>query len=232
MFGINEGYDLIKGNPPYIPLQNNNGRLGKKYQDCGYCVLDGKGDIYQLFYERGVQLLKQDGLLCFITSNKWMKASYGEKMRRFLIRNSDPIRLLDLGPKVFGAAAVDTNILLTRRRPGKKGKIIPADSLASRDNRDIRGCEFDKKIVTEGEDAWLVLSPMEWSIKKQIDKAGVPLGQWDDVYLFSGLKTGRNKLFLLDVQEYKDLPRDLKTEIADIGKPAMLGKDLHMRYLA
>ena len=231
MFGINEGYDLVIGNPPYIPLQDNNGCLRRKYQDCGYCVLAGRGDIYQLFYERGAQLLKQDGLLCFITSNKWMKAPYGEKMRRFLVKNTDSIRLIDLGPKVFGAAAVDTNILLARKCIGKKGKIISADRLARAGNREAHRCKFDKQIITEGEGAWLVLCPIEWSIKKQVDKAGIALEQWNDTCLFSGIKTGRNELFLLDVQEYKGLPRDLKTEIEDIVKPAMLGKDLQKRYL-
>lgn len=232
MFGIDEGYDLIIGNPPYISLQSNNGCLRQKYQDCGYCVHTGRGDIYQLFYEKGVQLLKQNGLLCFITSNKWMKAPYGGKMRKFLIENTASIRLIDLGPNVFGAAAVDTNILLTQKHLGRKSQRMPADILLKRGNRDVHECKFDKKMVAAGEDAWLVLRPMEWSIKKQVDKTGVPLKQWDSIRLFSGIKTGFNELFRLNEQEYKDLPQNLQTETAEIATPAMLGKDLHRMYLA
>ncbi len=45
-----------------------------------------KGDIYCLFYERGYQLLKPNGHLCYITSNKWMRAGYGEKNARILLQ--------------------------------------------------------------------------------------------------------------------------------------------------
>ena len=41
-------------------------------------------DIYCLFYERGAKFLCSDGHLCYITSNKWMRAGYGEQLREFL----------------------------------------------------------------------------------------------------------------------------------------------------
>jgi hypothetical protein len=43
-------------------------------------VLEG---IYVYFYELGLRLLKPGGLLSFIVTNKWMKAGYGEPLRRF-----------------------------------------------------------------------------------------------------------------------------------------------------
>ena len=77
MFGIEEGFDLVIGNPPYRRLQDNGGELANKYMSYGYETFDGNGDIYCLFYERGWQLLKKEAHLCFITSNKWMRAGYG-----------------------------------------------------------------------------------------------------------------------------------------------------------
>ena len=75
------------------------------------------GDIYCIFYEKAVQLLKQDGTLCFITSNKWMRAGYGEKTRQLLSEKTNPIKLIDFaGTKVFESATVDVNILLAKKQ--------------------------------------------------------------------------------------------------------------------
>jgi hypothetical protein len=84
MFGIADGFDIVIGNPPYIQLQSERGKLGKLYEPCGYETFDSTGDIYCLFYERGNNLLRPGGTLCYITSNKWMRAAYGENLRRYL----------------------------------------------------------------------------------------------------------------------------------------------------
>ena len=83
MFGVEEGFDIVIGNPPYIQLQADHGKLGDIYKPCGYETFAKTGDIYCLFYERGWQLLKVNGHLCYITSNKWMRAGYGEATRKF-----------------------------------------------------------------------------------------------------------------------------------------------------
>src|SRR5690606_17960151 len=53
MFGMEEGFDIVIGNPPYIQLQKDGGKLTKMYQNCGYKTFSKTGDIYSLFYERG-----------------------------------------------------------------------------------------------------------------------------------------------------------------------------------
>lgn len=85
-----EGFDIVIGNPPYIQLQNNGGELAKLYEDCRFQTFAKTGDIYCLFYEKGWQLLRQQGHLCFITSNKWMRAGYGEKTRGFFAHHTNP----------------------------------------------------------------------------------------------------------------------------------------------
>lgn len=114
MFGLSEHpFDIVIGNPPYIQLQNSGGELAKLYADCGYKTFARTGDIYCLFYERGQQLLKDGGHLCYITSNKWMRAGYGEKIRDFFAKNTNPQLLIDFaGVKIFESATVDINILL------------------------------------------------------------------------------------------------------------------------
>ena len=102
MFGVSDGFDIVIGNPPYIQLQSNGGKLGKLYEKLGYSTFVRTADLYCLFYERGWQLLKCDGHLCFITSNKWMRAGYGANLREFFAKKTNPLLLIDFaGVKVL-----------------------------------------------------------------------------------------------------------------------------------
>ena len=106
---------MAVANPPYIQLQRDGGRLGQLYRDSGFATYVRSGDIYQLFYERGCQLLQADfGLLAYITSNSWLKAEYGKPLRRFFSERHTPLRLLELGKDVFDSAIVDSGVLLLR----------------------------------------------------------------------------------------------------------------------
>ena len=135
MFNVKDGFDIVIGNPPYIQLQNNGGELGKLYAPCGYESFASTGDIYCLFYERGWQLLKKGGHLCYITSNKWMRAGYGEKLRTFLASRTDPQLMIDFGGvKVFESATVDTNILLFEKAKNTHHTICAATSKQNRDS--------------------------------------------------------------------------------------------------
>ena len=116
MFGVTDGFDIVIGNPPYIQLQADKGKLANLYSPCGYETFNRSGDIYCLFYERGNQLLKDKGSLCFITSNKWMRANYGAELRGYLTTKTNPNNLIDFGEThVFESATVMTNILLFKK---------------------------------------------------------------------------------------------------------------------
>ncbi|HPY97344.1 MAG TPA: N-6 DNA methylase, partial [Candidatus Cloacimonadota bacterium] len=119
MFGLEDGFDIVIGNPPYIQLQKMKyEKILKDYQDQKYIVYHGKGDLYCLFYEQGINILKKNAFLCYITSNKWMRTGYGEKLRGFFAEQN-PKLLIDLGGGVFANATVDTNILLIEKNDNK-----------------------------------------------------------------------------------------------------------------
>jgi type I restriction-modification system DNA methylase subunit len=116
MFGVNTASNRHR-KPPYIQLQkayNSKIKFADLYKEQGYQTFDRTGDIYCLFYEKGINLLNDKGHLIFITSNKWMRAGYGEKLRKFFL-NYNPKILIDLGPNVFESATVDTNILIIQK---------------------------------------------------------------------------------------------------------------------
>lgn len=135
MFGVADGFDIVIGNPPYIQLQNNGGELAKLYENCNYSTFARTGDIYCLFYERGWQLLKKNGHLCYITSNKWMRAGYGEKTREFFANKTNPMLLIDFaGVKIFESATVDTNILLFSKSSNQHETVCAVTNKQNKDS--------------------------------------------------------------------------------------------------
>jgi len=77
-----EGFDAVIGNPPYIQLKKMPELKAIKSE---YEIFNANGDVYTLFIERAIQLLKPKGRLSFIISNKWLRAAYGESVREFLL---------------------------------------------------------------------------------------------------------------------------------------------------
>ena len=107
----NGGFDAIVGNPPYVRQE-----LIKEYKNYFsnyYACYTGTADLYVYFFERAYELLKENGRLGFITSNKYFRAKYGEKLREFLIKNTKIDNVIDLnGVRIFKSATVDSAIII------------------------------------------------------------------------------------------------------------------------
>ena len=232
MFGISGGFDIVIGNPPYIQLQRNNGKLSRLYKKMAYATFAGAGDIYQLFYERGCHLLKERGHLCYITSNKWMRTDYGIKLRRFFVENTNPKILLDFGGfRVFENATVDTNILLIEKASYRHQLQATHFKSDFKVNSGIRN--YAKKNAVRlshlSDDTWFIGSRDEIALKEKIERIGTPLKEWD-IAINRGILTGFNKAFIID----KDTKEALIAEdprSADIIKPVLRGRDIK-RYRA
>ena len=62
------GFDIVVANPPYIQLQKAINDYSKKsyadiYKDCEYKTFKRSSDMYVLFYEKGIELLKENGII-------------------------------------------------------------------------------------------------------------------------------------------------------------------------
>ncbi|WP_434503634.1 Eco57I restriction-modification methylase domain-containing protein [Prevotella sp.] len=228
------GFDIVIGNPPYVQLQNNGGELAKMFQKCGYDTFARTGDIYCLFYECGWQLLKKGGILCFITSNKWMRAGYGQSTRKFFATKTNPKLLIDFtGVKIFESATVDTNILLFSKENNEhkttcavtnklnKGSI---NNLSVFVEQNHTTCDFSTS------DNWVILSPIEQSIKRKIEAAGTPLKDWD-VQINYGIKTGYNDAFIISTDKREEILANCKDDnerkrTEELIRPILRGRDI------
>ena len=234
MFGVNNGFDIVIGNPPYIQLQNNGGELAKLYEGCGYSTFARTGDIYCLFYERGWQLLKKDGHLCYITSNKWMRAGYGEKTRDFFANKTNPLLLIDFaGVKIFESATVDTNILLFSRSNNQHKTTCAITNKQNKDSvKNLSDFVQQQNSVCDfgSSDSWVVLSPIEQSIKKKIEAVGTPLRDWN-INIYRGVLTGCNEAFIINTEKRDEIlancqTDDERTRTAELIRPILRGRDI------
>ena len=219
------GFDIVIGNPPYVQLQKDSGKLAKDFEKCGYETFTRMGDIYSLFYEKGFNLLKKEGNLIYITSNKWMKTGYGKLTRKFFTEKTQPLILIDFaGQQIFETATVDTNILQLKKtvnRKPTKACIVEEKwktSLTSYVETNTVESEFIK------DDAWVILNPIEQKIKAKIDKYGIPLSEWD-ININFGIKTGYNEAFIID-EATKDKLISQDSKSAEIIRPILRGRDV------
>ena len=226
MFGVEDGFDIVIANPPYIALQANKGVLGKMYKPYNFRTFNSMGDIYCLFYEKGMDLLKQDGILTYITSNKWMRAGYGEELRSFLSKYQ-PLYLIDLGAGVFENATVDTNILVMKK--GTYTRPTLAHVLHG-NNKQITIPTEQWLQNTFDSNSWVILSAIEQSIKAKIEKYGTPLKDWD-VQINYGIKTGCNEAFIITTAKREEILANCKTKderkrTDEIIRPILRGRDI------
>ena len=224
------GFDVALANPPYIHLRWHSDRMRQLYRNAGFTSYARMGDIYLLFYERGCQLLKpRDGLLAYITSNSWLRAEYGKRLRRFFSEGHTPLRLVELGKDVFESATVDSSVLILRI--GREGKLEVSYPAVDVDR--LSNSEFPPRdnlwgqVRIKGEDAWVILSSLEQSAMDKIHTRGTALKDWD-VKTYIGTMTGYNEAFLIDTATKHTLVSE-DPNAADIIKPVLRGRDIQ-RY--
>ena len=222
--GIFLGFDCIIGNPPYIQLQSM-GKESDKLQKMNYKVYTKTGDIYCLFFELAKKLVKRNGIIAYITSNKWIRAGYGEKLRDFLEKELNPELLIDFASiKVFDEATVDTNILfLSNKQPTNK---MIACKVKENCLNNLDDYVTHNQVETEfnSENNWIILSDIERSIKKKIESKGVPLEKWE-VNINRGILTGYNDAFIIS-EEVKDKLIEEDPKSAEIIRPILRGRDI------
>ncbi len=225
MFGNQDGFDVVIGNPPYVQLQKEGGKLGRLYKEVGYETFSRTGDVYYLFYEKGLALLRPStGHLCFITSNQWMRVNSARPLRT-LIEKQRPLRLINLGADVFDTVTVNTCILLVNRLSSRNASLA-AD--LRRATQEFPPSEWVHIRLADGE-TWIILSDSEQRIKDKMEAAGTPLKEWD-IAINYGIKTGYNTAFIIDNATRESLiAEDPKS--AEIIKPVLRGQDIQ-RYRA
>lgn len=223
------GFDVVIGNPPYVRQEKIKEQKPafKKLYDC----FSGAADLYVYFYERGIQLLNEGGIFSFITSNKWMRSGYGEKLRVYLKSQTRVRRLIDFGDaEIFDAIAYPCIALL------EKGVAPPDNAFKALRweqekwniedlTRHLSGDMFPMSQSDLASDSWRLESKTKIELLERVRQAGVPLGDHAKGRLYRGILTGLNEAFVVS-REVRDELIDAHPSSAEILKPFLRGRDV------
>lgn len=229
VFNENEGFDIVIGNPPYIQIQKFSGQqIQKDLAHANFKTFAKTGDIYSLFYEKGWQILRPNGHVCLITSNKWMRANYGKATRKFFTEKVTLKKLIDFGDApIFAEATTYTNILIFQKQNFTSEKVSAWDvnsiykpnlSLLDMVQEDTQG------ELLHTEDSFIILTSKLALLKRKIEAIGTPLKEWD-ISIYRGILTGFNEAFIIS-GEKKDELINKDPNSAEIIKPILRGRDI------
>ena len=126
------GFDVVIGNPPYVLCQPSNTDEATLNYYKTFDVASYKIDLFHLFFEKGIALLKKRGLLGFITPNTYLTNKYIKPLRNHILLFTDVISIIDHDEKVFEDASVDVSTIILRKDK-QDGHFV--DILHSNDNR-------------------------------------------------------------------------------------------------
>ncbi|MBS7279614.1 MAG: Eco57I restriction-modification methylase domain-containing protein [Candidatus Freyarchaeota archaeon] len=126
------GFDIVIGNPPYISNKNLKHNEKVLYNKLSHCT-HKQYDIYVLFVERGMEILKDRGEFSYIISNKFLITEYGKPLRNLLLKEWNTKAVIDVSNiKVFKeAAAYPIIIHINKKRPSEKITIGTVDKLTN-----------------------------------------------------------------------------------------------------
>jgi hypothetical protein len=209
------GFDCVIGNPPYIRIQDLAEWAPMEADYCKQHYLSarqGNFDIYIVFLEKGLSLLRNEGLLGLIVPRKFMQASYGEGIRGILTENKHIKTITNFSNnQVFEDSFVNTCVLVLGKKPGQNfehvfipklalGESLPTfvEALGSSEpGRVSVDCLESSNLGTK---PWVLATRADLALLKKLTQGNSTLEQSTD-RIFQGLKTSADKIYILEVRD-------------------------------
>jgi hypothetical protein len=221
------GFDVVIGNPPYVRQEQFKELKPALQQD--YQCYTGTADLFVYFYEQGINLLKPGGHLTYISSNKYMRSGYGEKLRKFLAEQGTIHHLIDFGDaNVFEAIAYPSIVLISKNKPQDHS----AQALTWQPDYDLDTFASVFKtqsfLILQKEltpDGWRLESPATLRLLEKLRNAGTPLGEYVNGRFYRGVVTGLNEAFVVD-RTTRDQLIAAHPSSAEVLKPFLRGRDV------
>ena len=227
VFQQQKGFDVVIGNPPYVrqeQIKHLKDQL-KKIYNC----YTGTADLYVFFYEKGLNLLREQGVLTYISSNKWFRAAYGKKLRQLISHDTQLQQIIDFGDApVFAAIAYPTIVITQKTKTSgqsfqalnwEKGQFI------SQFEAIVKTQCFampQEALTAEG---WQFADATALNLLDKLRQAGTPLGKYVNNRFYRGILTGFNEAFVVDRSTRDRLIAEHPSS-AEVLKPFLRGRDV------
>ncbi|MDQ7003141.1 MAG: N-6 DNA methylase, partial [Ghiorsea sp.] len=232
------GFDIILGNPPYVRQE-----LIKHYKadlQKDYAVYHGVADLYAYFFERGINLLKTNGRLGYISSSTFFKTAAGKPLREFLSLHTTMETIVDFGDmQVFEGATTYPAILIMQKVTEPKHQ--PITHVQTRSHHEVAFVDVLKMgkktnlaaVLTAprsitvqsslSDDGWRLEDKSLATLRAKLMCTGKRLKE--NFSIKRGMTTGFNEAFVIDRQT-KDRLIAQGAQSTLLLKPFLEGKDL------
>ena len=234
----NPGFDIVIANPPFV----KSGKIRKADKETfarvyetskgekvpNFYTYNGNADIYVYFYEKGVNVLRNGGCLTFITSNKFFRGDYGERLREFLNSNTKIEQIIDFGNAPIFEATVHTSITVLQKNVSENNKVCV---WTFSQNEAITDFESDFKksyfLLSQDElknESWYLENSEILRFLEKLKLSGIPLGEYVKDQFYRGLVTGFNDAFVINNKTRNELiSADVSSE--KVIKKFLRGRD-------
>ena len=214
------GFDIVIANPPYVDAKKLKTIAPNLKQ---FKVFNGSADLYTYFYELAHNMLSANGIMTFITSNKWIRSEYGRKLRKLFLEN-EIVQLIDFGRNRLFGATVDSNIISIKKAVQMTQPLLYYFDENTEGSSLMEMLNYGEvKNVHLSEDAWLLKAGENDKLKTKIESHGIPLINFG-VNIFRGILTGFNKAYHVDEIEMENLI-NLDPQNEKIIHPLICGSD-------
>ena len=249
IFAESGGFDVVIANPPYVRMEKLNKDDEVKYKEAFPEVAASRADILVYFYARAIELMRPGGWLAFITSNKYMRAAYGRKLRGYLRDSLSISQVMDFGDLPVFAATSYPAVFVGRKGAARDSHQIRVADLAIPVRRALndRRLSATPETINKAMDGlsgfmdrhshrsypqallrqsgWILEDPALLRLFERLMNQGTPLGDFVDGRMYRGIVTGLNQAFVIDRYKRDELV-DADPPSAEIIKPWLRGRDI------
>ena len=221
------GFDIVLGNPPYVRHEQITALKPalKLEHDC----YTGTADLFVYFFERGFRLLKPNGNLTYICSNKYMRSGYGEKLRNMLSSEGSIQHLIDFGDAPVFEAIAYASILQVAKTVPKENQVRSLTWDAGKSVYEVNSVfHASSSLISQKEftpDSWRLEPPATSRLMEKLKAAGTPLGEYVGGRFYRGILTGFNEAFVVDRATRDRLIAEHPSS-AEVLKPFLRGRDV------
>ena len=192
----NGGFDIVVGNPPYVSAEYIS-EIEKTFYEKNYYSAYGRQNLYIIFYEKAINLLKENGNLGFITPYTILKNMYYKEIREYILKNTSILEIIDFkGITVFQDAGVDSIILLLKKEKRIEYDIKYINNIKAFETQVYDINLFKSSQITEKDDLSIQFSKNEKLLNKILGHKDT-LKLKEIIDFKQGIITGGNKNFLV-----------------------------------
>ncbi len=232
------GFDCVVGNPPYIRVQTLDDE-DKVYFKNGYITPFKNFDIYILFVEKGLSLLKPGGNLAYIMPNKFYSLEYARKLRKMLTDKKYLENIVDFGDnQIFPEQTTYTNLLFLSKKENEIFNYTKIDALTSpekelpiifEDELTDERCKRQSFSTAQfSETPWSFITEERINFDRIFGNC-IPLGNLVKK-IFVGVQTSADDVYIMNI--IKEEGKNLRLFSDSLNREVVLERDLLMPLIS